>query len=79
MDEQRGHRRIDSAARATHDSADRTDALPNPFLIDRPTANPTPSPDGPPAVADPSADQAAKAFTEALIKGFADLPLPIDG
>lgn len=32
------------------------DALPNPFIIDRPTANPTPSADGPPAVADPSTE-----------------------
>lgn len=34
------------------------DALPNPFVIDRPTANPTPSPDGPPVAADPAATKA---------------------
>lgn len=34
------------------------DALPNPFVLDKPTANPTPSTDGPPAVADPGAKAA---------------------
>lgn len=45
------------------------DALPNPFVIDRPTTNPTPSASGPPVVADPAADPAAKAAeqTRALI------------
>lgn len=40
------------------------DALPNPFVIDRPTTNPTPSPEGPAAVADPNGG--AKAATEYL-------------
>lgn len=31
------------------------DALPNPFIIDRPTSNPTPSTEGPPTKADPKA------------------------
>lgn len=34
------------------------DALPNPFVIDRPTANPTPSADGPAPAADPNAGKA---------------------
>lgn len=37
------------------------DALPNPFVIDRPTANPTPSPEGPASVADPAAMKALAA------------------
>lgn len=37
------------------------DALPNPFIIDRPTANPTPSADGPAPSADPTA---GKTFRE---------------
>lgn len=52
------------------------DALPNPFVLDRPTANPTPAPGGPPATVDPAADPAAKAALEtarliaALTKGL---------
>lgn len=49
----------------------RRDALPNPFVIDRPAANPTPSGTGPAATADPT--QSPKEFAEALIKGLADL------
>ncbi len=41
------------------------DALPNPFVIDRPTANPTPSGTGPAAIADPNAD-ANKTMLELL-------------
>jgi HK97 family phage portal protein len=46
------------------------DALPNPFVIDRPTTNPTPSDYGAPAAADPAvqADQAAKSTTQFLAK-----------
>lgn len=33
------------------------DALPNPFVIDKPTSNPTPSSDGPAPTADPNAQQ----------------------
>jgi HK97 family phage portal protein len=47
------------------------DALPNPFVIDRPTPNPTPSSDGAATTADPSApaanDAKAAAETAALI------------
>ncbi len=43
------------------------DALPNPFVIDRPTANPTPSVDGPAPTADPTADPAAKAAEETAL------------
>jgi len=35
------------------------DALPNPFVIDKPTTNPTPSGDGPASTADPTAKAAA--------------------
>jgi HK97 family phage portal protein len=63
------------------------DALPNPFVIDRPTANPTPSVSGPPAVADPTktpapADDSAKRLTDALIKRLnaaASQPLTMHG
>lgn len=49
------------------------DALPNPFVIDRPTANPTPSGNGPAVEADPSkppapADESAKHLYAALLK-----------
>lgn len=51
------------------------DSLPNPFVIDRPTTNPTPSPQGPAAVADPkkeptkaNAYQAAKRLRLVLNK-----------
>jgi hypothetical protein len=48
------------------------DALPNPFVIDRPTANPTPSIDGPAPVADTKppapADESAKQLCAALLK-----------
>lgn len=33
---------------------DKRDSLPNPFVIDRPTTNPTPSPEGPAPAADPA-------------------------
>jgi len=36
------------------DALAKRDALPNPFVIDRPTANPDPSVSGPPANADPT-------------------------
>jgi len=47
------------------------DSLPNPFVIDRPTANPDPSVSGPPANADPNQDQATgKAFAYDVQKAF---------
>jgi HK97 family phage portal protein len=48
------------------------DALPNPFVIDRPTANPTPSGTGPAAAADPemSAEMAAQKLMESLKRDF---------
>jgi HK97 family phage portal protein len=56
------------------------DALPNPFVLDKPTSNPTPSADGPAPVADPSADPngdaAARDFAVAFLKSIDDgLPL----
>lgn len=47
------------------------DALPNPFIIDRPTTNPTPSADGPPPKADPS----QKMMSEADIRAVAEADL----
>lgn len=44
---------------------DKRDSLPNPFVIDRPTTNPTPSPEGPAPTADP-----AKDLSDALIAKF---------
>ncbi len=40
------------------------DALPNPFVIDQPTTNPTPSADGPPANADSNAGKEMLAIVE---------------
>jgi HK97 family phage portal protein len=53
------------------------DALPNPFVIDRPTANPTPSDTGPAPTADRQAqDAAAKALArEVIAKAAASLYL----
>jgi HK97 family phage portal protein len=56
------------------------DALPDPFVLDKPTSNPTPSADGPAPVADPSADPngdaAARDFAVAFLKSIDDgLPL----
>jgi len=57
---------------------DKRDSLPNPFVIDRPTPNPTPSPDGPPAQADPSKHltdtaamlrRASRRFTPRVVHG----------
>jgi HK97 family phage portal protein len=53
------------------------DALENPFVIDRPTTNPTPSAGGPAATADPAEDPAKQAaaetaaLIETLTKGLA--------
>jgi HK97 family phage portal protein len=49
---------------------DKRDSLDNPFVIDRPTSNPTPSQEGPAAVADPNA---AKALTLKEIDGEFEL------
>ena len=48
------------------------DALPNPFVIDRPTANPTPSDTGPAAIADapPEPQKAFEDFMAAVLKGY---------
>ena len=46
------------------------DALPNPFVIDRPTANPTPSPTGPAATADP---KEGKEFEDFMRKAAGEL------
>jgi phage portal protein BeeE len=46
------------------------DALPNPFVIDRPTTNPTPSADGPPAAADPSAKHLDSADDLEMVPAF---------
>lgn len=47
------------------------DALPNPFVLDKPTPNPTPSATGPAATADPAVpDQSAKDLAFALIAKF---------
>lgn len=65
------------------------DALPNPFVIDRPAANPTPSATGPAATADPTSPAAsappadpgaaksidAEAFAKALIVRFEEAEL----
>ncbi len=54
------------------------DALPNPFVIDRPAANPTPSSDGPPTTADPAANDAnakVAALADAFIRGMQS-PMP---
>lgn len=40
------------------------DALPNPFVLDKPTPNPTPSDTGPPVVADPAAKSAGERSAE---------------
>lgn len=43
------------------------DALPNPFVIDKPASNPTPSSDGPALTADPAAAaNAVKTFIDGL-------------
>ena len=52
------------------------DALDNPFVIDKPTSNPTPSADGPASTADPAeaaaTEQAAKEFVERMTKYVSD-------
>lgn len=51
-------------------------ALPNPFVIDRPAANPTPSPEGPAVDADPQQpDDAAKAQFTRIVKTALELEL----
>ncbi|HSW83560.1 MAG TPA: phage portal protein [Usitatibacter sp.] len=45
------------------------DALPNPFVIDRPTANPTPSSTGPAPAADPAANEATM-LADLFVQGF---------
>lgn len=47
---------------------DKRDKLPNPFVIDKPTSNPTPSPDGPASTADPSSSTGGKAVGDAQIQ-----------
>lgn len=44
------------------------DNLPNPFVIDRPTVNPTPSAEGAPVAADPNAAKSALAEAAAMLR-----------
>lgn len=46
------------------------DALPNPFVIDKPTPNPTPSVDGPAPVADPNVDPNSEAQAAEMANVF---------
>jgi HK97 family phage portal protein len=49
------------------------DSLDNPFVIDRPTSNPTPSADGSPATADPAQAPPAKAITVDILEAEFEL------
>jgi HK97 family phage portal protein len=51
------------------------DALPNPFVIDRPTTNPTPSGEGPPVVADPNAGKVADPQVLKMLPAYAGAKL----
>jgi HK97 family phage portal protein len=47
------------------------DALPNPFVIDKPTSNPTPSAEGAAPVADPNAGKEADAQVQKMLPAYA--------
>jgi phage portal protein BeeE len=47
---------------------DKRDNLPDPFVIDKPTSNPTPSAEGPAAIADPNAAKMLEDFSANLLE-----------